>query len=181
MDHWRATWAIVISLLANSDVEALPAAEEALTLARDIGGPGALMEAAHATSRARQAANDLDGARAVLDETFAQLDPARMTIQRDAIARLETRRAEVAIARGDLETARSSAAMAVRLAPKEHVETRTAALLAAAALALIEERTEAARGLIAEAGTLVEPTEYRDLRAMAQHMAGLVAARAPAG
>jgi class 3 adenylate cyclase/tetratricopeptide (TPR) repeat protein len=181
MDHWRATWALVISLLANSDAEALSAAEEALTLARDIGGPGALMEAAHATSRARQAANDLDGARAVLDETFAQLDPARMTIQRDAIARLETRRAEVAIARGDLETARSSATMAVRLAPKEHVETRTAALLAAAALALMEERTEAARGFIAEAGTLVEPTEYRDLRSMAQHMAGLVAARAPAG
>jgi class 3 adenylate cyclase len=180
MDHWRATWALVISLLANGDAEALAAAEEALALARDIGGPGALMQAALAASRARQAANDLDGARAVLDETFEQLDPARMTVQRDAIARLETRRAEVAIASGDLETARSSTAMAVRLAPKEHVETRAAALLSAAVLALVEERTEAAQGFISEANALVVPTEYRDLRAMAQHLAGQVAARAPA-
>ncbi|TMK24413.1 MAG: hypothetical protein E6G64_17425 [Actinobacteria bacterium] len=180
MDRWRAAWALAASLLANGDPEALSAAEEAFALAREIGGPGALMEAAVTASRARQAASDLDGARAVLEETFAQLDPARMTVQRDAIARLETRRAEVAIARGDLETARTSATMAVRLAPRWHIETRTAALLAAAVLALMEERTVEARGLIAEANTLVGPTEYRDLRSKAQDLAESVAARAPA-
>src|SRR5205085_2760433 len=83
----------------------------------------ALAEAADAASSARQASGDLEGARTVLEETFAQLDPARMTIQRDAITRLETRRAEVALARGDIETARVSATTAVRIAPKPHVET----------------------------------------------------------
>lgn len=92
----------------------------------------------------------------------------------------ETRRAEVAVARGDLETARSSATMAVRLAPKEHVETRAEALLALATLALVEERTEEAQSLIGEANALIAPTECRDLRERARRMAGLVAASAPA-
>jgi class 3 adenylate cyclase len=180
MDRWRASYALLISLLANDDPASLAAAEDALTLAREIGGPGALVEAAHPASRARQAAGDLEGARAILDETFAQLDPARMTVQRDAFARLETRRAEVALARGDRETARRSAASAVVLAPKEHVETRSEALLAMASVALNEDRSEEAQRLIAEANALVAPTEYRDLRERAQRMAGLVAARSPA-
>ncbi len=180
MDRWRAAYALVISLLANDDPGSLAAAEVALSLAREIGGPGALAEAAHAASRARQASGDLDGARAVLDEAFAQLDAARMTVQRDVIARLETRRADVALARGDLETARVSAMSAVGLAPKQHVETRSEALLAMAAVALVEERTEDAQRLTAEATALIAPTEYRDLRERAQRMAGLVAARSPA-
>jgi hypothetical protein len=88
--------------------------------------------------------------------------------------------AEVAVARGDLETARSSATMAVRLAPKEHVETRAEALLALATLALVEERTEEAQSLIGGANAVIAPTEYHDLRERARRMAGLVAARAPA-
>src|SRR5438445_675205 len=43
MDRWRAAWALAASLLANGDPEALSAAEEAFALAREIGGPGALM------------------------------------------------------------------------------------------------------------------------------------------
>jgi class 3 adenylate cyclase/tetratricopeptide (TPR) repeat protein len=179
MDRWRAAYALAISLLARDDPGSLAAAEEALTLAREIGGPGALAEAAHPASRARQAAGDLDGARAVLDETFAQLDPASMTI-RDLIARLETRRAEVALARGDLETARTSTMSAVRLAPNQHVETRAEALLAMASLALVEDKGVEAQRLIVEADALIAPTEYRDLRERAQRMAGLVATRSPA-
>jgi ATP/maltotriose-dependent transcriptional regulator MalT len=180
MDRWRAAYALVISLLANDDPASLAAAEESLILAREIGGPGALVEAAHPASRARQAAGDLDGARAILDETFAQLDPARMTVQRDAIARLETRRAEVALAQGDHETARRSAMSAVALAPREHVESRSEALLAMASVALIEERSEEAQRLIGEANALIAPTEYRELRERAQLMAKQVAAKAPA-
>jgi len=108
------------------------------------------------------------------------LDPARMTIQRDVIARIETRRAEVAIARGDLETARSSALSAVGLAPKGHVETRSAALLAAASVALAEGAAEEAQRLIVEASALIEPTDYRDLRERARRMADLAAARSKA-
>src|SRR5881396_693137 len=137
---------------------------EALLLAREIGGPGALAEAAHVASHARQASGDLEGARAVLEETFAQLDPARMTVQRDAITRLETRRAEVALARGDIETARLSATTAVRIAPKPHVETRAEALLALASVAVIEEKRADAQTLISEAVALLAPSGYRDLR-----------------
>jgi class 3 adenylate cyclase/tetratricopeptide (TPR) repeat protein len=180
MDRWRAAYALVISLLANDDPGSLAAAEVALALAREIGGPGALAEAAHAASRARQVSGDLNGARAVLEEAFGQLDAARMTVQQDVIARLETRRAEVALARGDHETARVSATSAVGLAPKQHVETRSEALLAMASVALAENRGEEAQRLIGEATALIEPTEYRDLRERAHLMAKQVAARSPA-
>jgi len=177
MDRWKATHAQAISLLANGDPGALPAAEEALALAREIGGPGALAEAARAASRARQASGDLDGARAVLDEAFGQLDAARMTVQRDVIARLETRRAEVALARDDLETARASAMSTIGLAPKQHVEARAEALLAMASVALIEERSKEAQSLVAEANALIAPTEFVELRERAKRVAGLVATR----
>jgi len=171
MDRWKAAYALAVSLLAGNDPGSLAAAEEALVLAREIGGPGALAEAAHAASSARQASGDLEGARTVLEETFAQLDPARMTIQRDAITRLETRRAEVALARGDIETARISATTAVRIAPKPHVETRAEALLALASVAAVEDRSADARSLITEAMTLLAPSGYRDLRERAERMA----------
>jgi len=180
MDRWRAAYALAVSLLASEDPGALAAAEEALLLAREIGGPGALAEAAHTASLARQASGDLEGARTVLEETLAQLDPARMTVQRDVITRLETRRAEVALARGDIETARSSATTAVRIAPGPHVETRAEALLALAAVALIDERTADARSLITEAMALLAPSGYRDLRERAERMAESSAARSQA-
>jgi len=103
-----------------------------------------------------------------------------MTTQRDVIARLETRRAEVALASGDLETARISVTAAVQLAPKQLVESRTEALLAMASLALREERDTEAQSILAEANALIAPTEYRTLRERAQRMAGLVATRLPA-
>jgi class 3 adenylate cyclase len=177
MDRWRAAHALVVSLLADGDPGSLAAAEEALALAREIGGPGALAEAAHAASRARQASGDLEGAREVVEETFAQLDLARMTTQRDSIARLETRRAEVALARGDVDTARTSATAAVRIAPKPHVETRAEALLALASVANLDERRADARSLITEALALVSPSGYRDLRERAERMAEDFAAR----
>jgi hypothetical protein len=180
MDRWKAAHALAISLLANDEAGSLAAAEEALALAREIGGPGALAEAAHAASRARQASGDLDGARAVLDETFAQLDPARMTTQRDAITRLETRRAEVALARGDLETARRSAEAAVRIAPKPNVETRAEALLALASVALADERGAEAQTLINEATLLLASSGYRVLRERAERMAERVTTGSPA-
>jgi predicted ATPase/class 3 adenylate cyclase len=180
MDLWRASYANAVALLADGDPHALAAADEAMALAREIGGPGALVEAAHPASRARQAAGDLDGARAIVDETFAQIDPARMTVQRDAIARLETRRAEIALALDDVQTARASARSAVRLAPMQHVETRCEALLAMAATLLAEDRTEEAQRAVAEALALVRPTEYRALRERAERMSDRVTARAPA-
>jgi len=180
MDRWRAAYALAISLLASGDARALGAAEEALLLAREIGGPGALAEAAHVASHARQASGDLEGARAVLEETFAQLDPAKMTVQRDAITRLETRRAEVALARGDMETARTSATTAVRIAPKPHVETRAEALLALASVAVIEEKRADAQTLISEAVALLAPSGYRDLRERAERIAEGLAATSQA-
>jgi len=180
MDRLRAAHALVISLLANNAPEALAAAEDALALAREIGGPGGWAEAAEAASRARQMSGDLDGARTVLEDAFAQLDSARMTTQRDAITRLETRRAEVALARGDLELARASAAAAVSLAPTQHVETRVEALLASASVALREERSAEAEKLVSEANAIIAPTEYRELHARVQSLADLVRARAPA-
>ncbi len=180
MDRWKAAHAVAISLLANDDPGSLAAADEALALAREIGGPGALAEAANAASRGRQAAGDLDGARAVLDEAFAQLDPARMTTQRDAIARLETRRSEVALASGDLETARSSATTAVRIAPKLHVEVRAEALLALASASLVDEQRPDAQRLITEAIALLASSGYRVLRERAERMAEAAAARSPA-
>jgi class 3 adenylate cyclase len=181
MDRWRAAHAVALSLLAIGDKGAVSAADEALVLAREIWGPGALGEAADAASRARQQNGDLQGAWAILEETFEQLDPARMTVQREIITRLETRRSEVALALGDVVTARLSATTAVRLAPKTHVEARAEALLALAAVALHEARNEEARRFVAEADALVEPTEYRDLRERVTRMAERVAARSPAG
>jgi class 3 adenylate cyclase/tetratricopeptide (TPR) repeat protein len=180
MARWRAAYALVVSLLANDDPGALAAAEDALGLAREIGGPGALAEAAHVASRARQVSGDLDGARAVLEEAFAQLDPARMTTQRNVITRLETRRAEVALASGDLDTARSSATTAVRIAPKLHVETRAEALLALASVNLADERRAEAATLIAEAHALLAPSGYRELRERAERMAERIGAGSPA-
>ena len=180
MDRWRAAHAVTLSLLAIGDPAAVTAAEEALVLAREIWGPGALGEAADAASRARQQSGDLEGARAILDETFEQLDPAAMTVQREMITRLETRRSEVSLALGDLVTARSSGATAVRLAPKTHVEARTEALLALAAVALHEDRDEEAQSLMAEANALVGPTEYRDLRERARLASERAAARSKA-
>jgi hypothetical protein len=103
-----------------------------------------------------------------------------MTIQRDAITRLETRRAEVAIARGDIETARISATTAVRIAPKPHVETRAEALLALASVAAIEERHAQARSLVADAMALLAPSGYRDLRERAERMAEGLSTRSKA-
>ena len=180
MDRWRAAYALAVSLIASGDPRARAAAEEALVLAREIGGPGALAEAAHTASLARQASGDLDGARVVLEETFAQLDPARMTIQRDAITRLETRRAEVALAHGDMETARVSATNAVRIAPKPHVETRAEALLALASVDFAEERREDADSLVKEAMSLLAPSGYRDIRRRAERMAEALAVRSQA-
>jgi tetratricopeptide (TPR) repeat protein len=180
MDRWRAAYALTMALLASGDPGSLTAAEEALVLAREIGGPGALAEAAHAASRARQANRDLEGAWTVVNEAFAQLDVARMTTQRDAITRLETRRSEVALARGDLDVARVSATTAVHIAPKSHVETRAEALLALASVALAEEQEAEARTLIREAVALVAPSGYRDLRERADQMAARVAARSKA-
>jgi class 3 adenylate cyclase/tetratricopeptide (TPR) repeat protein len=180
MDHWRAAHAIALSMIASNDPGAVAAADEALVLAREIWGPGALGEAADAASRARQQSGDLQGARRILEETFGQLDPARMTVQREIITRLETRRGEVSLALGDPGTARISATTAVRLAPKTHVESRTEALLALASVALYEERTDEARRLIAEANTLVGPTEYHDLRERARRMADALTAESPA-
>jgi class 3 adenylate cyclase len=180
MDRWRAAYALSVSLLASGDDGARASAEEALVLDRELGGPGALAEAAHTASLARHATGDLDGARAILEEAFAQLDPARMAIQRDAITRLETRRAEVALARGDIETARVSATTAVRIAPKPHVETRAEALLALASVDITEARHADARSLIGEATLLLAPSGYRDLRERAERMAESVAARSQA-
>jgi len=180
LDRWKAAHALAISLLANDDPTSLGAAEEALTLAREIGGPGALAEAAEAASRARQSRGELEGARAVIDEAFAHLDPSRMTTQRDSIARLETRRSEVALAQHDLETARSSAANAVRVAPDQHVEIRAEALLAQASVALADERRSEAQSLIAQATAILSSTGYRVLRARAEQMAESLAARSPA-
>jgi class 3 adenylate cyclase len=179
-ERWRAAWALAASLLASNDARSLDAAEDALVLAREVGGPGALAEAADLASRARQHHGDLEGAQAVLDEVFAQLDPARMTVQREAITRLETRRSEVALARGDLSLARTSAATAVRLAPRGHVEVRTSALLAMASVDLAEARRDEARRHIDEANALVAPSEYRDLRERAKRMSGLAIPRSPA-
>ena len=179
MDRWRAAHAVAMSLLAENAPEALAAAEEELILAREIGGPGALAEAADNASRARQISGDLEGARDILEEAFAQLDRAKMTTQRDAITRLETRRAEIALARDDLAVARTSAMAAVSLAPAQHVETRTEALLAKASVALREGSAEAA-SLVAEANVLVGPTEYHELHSRALRLAELVRARAPA-
>jgi class 3 adenylate cyclase/tetratricopeptide (TPR) repeat protein len=180
MDRWRAAHALAITRLASGDPRALAAAEEALLLAREIGGPGALAEGALVASHAREASGDLEGARKVLDETAAQLDPARMTIQRDAITRLETRRAEVALARGDIESARISATTAVRIAPKPHVETRALALLALASVALVDERRADARSLVNDATSLLAPSGYRELRKRAERMAEGLAATSKA-
>jgi hypothetical protein len=103
-----------------------------------------------------------------------------MTVQREAITRLETRRSEVALARGDLSLARTSAATAVRLAPRGHVEVRTSALLAMASVDLAEARRDEARRHIDEANALVAPSEYRELRERAKRMAGLAIPRSPA-
>ncbi|TMF79166.1 MAG: hypothetical protein E6I18_07575 [Chloroflexi bacterium] len=177
MDRWRATWALAASLLANEDPASLPAAEEALSLAREVGGPGALAEAALTASRARQQSGDLGGAQAVLDEIEAELDPARMTVQREAITLLETRRSEVAFARGDRAVARTSATTAVRLAPKRHVEARVEALLALASVDFAEERPKDAQRLIEEASALAAPTDYRDLQERTRRMTDELTAR----
>ena len=180
MERWRAAWALAASMLVNNDAGSLDAAEDALVLAREVGGPGALAEAAELASRARQQSGDLEGAQAVLDETFAELDPARMPVQREAITRLETRRSEVALARGDLPLARTSAATAVRLAPRGHVEVRTSALLAMASVDLAEARRDEARRHIDEANALVAPSGYRDLSERAKRMAEDLSARSKA-
>ena len=180
MDRWRAAYALAISLLASEGSGALAAAEEALALAREIGGPGALAEAAHIASRARQANGDLDGASSILDEAFAHLDLVRMTTQRDAITRLETRRSEVALARGDIAAARSAAETAVRIAPKPHVETRAEALLALASVDLAEQREADARTSVVEAIGLLSASGYRDLRQRAERVVEGLATRSPA-
>jgi hypothetical protein len=68
----------------------------------------------------------------------------------------------------------------MNLAPREHVEARTGALLASAAVALRENRIAEARSWITEADTIVAPTEYRDLRERATQMAERAGAGSPA-
>jgi class 3 adenylate cyclase len=180
MDRWKAGHAIALSLVADRDPAAAGAADEALGLAREIWGPGALGEAADTASRARQQRGDLEGARQILDETLDQLDPARMTVQREIIARLETRRSEIALALGDLLTARISGSSAVRLAPKTHVEARAEALLALAAVAMTEKKDGEARALLDEASALIAQTEYHDLRKRVEGMGESLPARSEA-
>jgi len=98
-------------------------------------------------------------------------------VQRETITRLETRRSEVAIARGDRTVARTSAIAAVRLAPKRHVEARVEALLALATIDLAEERPKDAERLIEEASALAAPTGFRDLQERARRMTDELTAR----
>jgi class 3 adenylate cyclase/tetratricopeptide (TPR) repeat protein len=171
MDRWRASHAMARYLLASGDAPALPAAEESLAMAREIGGPGPLGYAAEVVSRARKEAGDLDGAMSILDETLAQVDAARMPSQVDIIARLEAIRTDVALARGDLETARRSASNAVRLAPKTRIAARATANLALAAVAEAEQRSSDAHRLIEETLTLLADTDLRELRGRAELVA----------
>jgi class 3 adenylate cyclase/tetratricopeptide (TPR) repeat protein len=180
MDRWRAASALATTLLADQDPEAPAAAEAALESAREVGGPGALAETAELASRARQQSGDLEAAQRVLDETFTQLDPAKMTVQREVITRLETRRSEVALARGNRSLARDSAATAIHLAPRRHVEARGAALLAMASVELADGRRDEAHRLIAEVRGLVAGSGFRDLQQRVERMGEDLTARSKA-
>jgi tetratricopeptide (TPR) repeat protein len=171
VDGFKAADAWARVLLASGDDGALAAAEELVSLAREVGGPWAMARAAEVASLARELAGDTDGASRVLVETLAELDSARMPTQREAIARLEAMRARLALASGDLATARASAAAARGAAPQTHVAARASANLAAAAVALAEGDTGEARQLIEEARSLLAPTQYRGLRERADLMA----------
>ena len=131
--------------------ETRAAAAELISLARTVGGHWAMARAAEVASLARELAGDVDGASLVLADTLAQFDSTRMPTQREAIARLEAMRSRLALASGDIATARSSAEAALRAAPPTHVAARASANLAAAAVAHADGDDKEARRLIDEA------------------------------
>ena len=130
-----------------------------------------MARAAEVASLARELAGDVDGASLVLADTLAQFDSTRMPTQREAIARLEAMRSRLALASGDIATARSSAEAALRAAPLTHVAARASASLAAAAVAHADGDDKEARRLIDEARAVLAPTQYGGLRERAEHMA----------
>jgi class 3 adenylate cyclase len=179
-DRFRAAHARARTLLAAGDSHALGAADEAFELAREIGGPGALARAAEVLALAREQAGDAGAAESLLIEVLAELDPARMPNQREAIAHLEAIRSRLALARGDLAEARKAAATAVEVAPRTHLAARGMANLAAAALARAENRASDARRLVDETLAFLAPTQLRTLRARAEQMLDHAAARSDA-
>ena len=171
IDGFKAADAWARTLLASADAEAGAAAVELVALARTVGGHWAMARAAEVASLARELAGDAEGALRILVETLADFDSARMPTQREAVARLEAMRSRLALASGDIETARSSAETAVRAAPRTHVAARATANLAAAAVAIASGDRDEARRLIEETQALLAPTQYRGLRERAEMMA----------
>ena len=179
-DRFRAADALARVLLARGEERAVAAADDALRLAREIGGPGTLARAAEIAALARERYGDADGARIVLDEVLRQLDSERMPNQRAAIARLEAIRSRLALARDDLTVARQAAAAALAAAPKTHVAVRAVGQLAAAAIAKAEKRTEDAKALIGETIALLAPTQLHRLKAQAEQQMDSTSVRARA-
>ena len=171
IDGFKAADAWARALLASGDPDASAAAAELISLAHTVGGHWAMARAAEVASLARELAGDVDGASLVLADTLAQFDSTRMPTQREAIARLEAMRSRLALASGDIATARSSAEAALRAAPPTHVAARASANLAAAAVAHADGDDKEARRLIDEARAVLAPTQYGGLRERAEHMA----------
>jgi len=158
------------ALLASGDADASTAAVELVALARTVGGRWAMARAAEVASLARELTGDANGALRVLVETLAEFD-SRMPTQREAIARLEAMRSRLALASGDIATARSSAEAALRAAPLTHVAARASADLAAAAVAHADGDDKEALRRIEDARALLAPTQYGGLRERAELMA----------
>ena len=171
LDAFKAADAWARALLATGDPEVGAASTELVALARTVGGHWAMARAAEVASLARELAGDSKGALRVLVETLTEFDSARMPTQREAIARLEAMRSRLALASGDLSTARSSAETALRAAPPTHVAARSSANLAAAAVAHVDGDDNEARRLIEETRALLAPTQYGGLRERAERLA----------
>ncbi|HEV8536606.1 MAG TPA: adenylate/guanylate cyclase domain-containing protein [Candidatus Limnocylindria bacterium] len=175
LDAFKAAEAWARVLLARNNTQARAAAEEALALAREIGGPGPLARAAETAARAREQAGDKDGALELLEEVLDKLDATRMPTHREAIARLEATRSAVALSRGDRKTARASAETAMRIAPPTNVAAQAIAELAAVSVALAAQRLDDAQRLIEHAQSVLKPTQYRALRQRADGLAREIA------
>jgi class 3 adenylate cyclase len=167
-DRFRAADALARAFLARGEDRAVAAADDALQLAREIGGPGTLARAAEISALAQERSGDAARAEALVDDALRQLDPTRMPNQRAAISRLEAIRSRLALARGDLGVSAAAATAAMTVVPKTHVADVASAQLAAAAVAEAEHRPGVARTLIDSTIELLAGTSLRVLRDRAE-------------
>ncbi len=166
LQRFKASVATAWSLLAENDVAAARGdADAAAALARDIGGPWAFALASELIGETLLRQGDARGARAILRDAVAKLDPDATPAMRAHVARVRAALARAALRLGELDEALAAALSAVTAAPATDVRAAAVALWALAEVDAAAGDDAAARERYARALDTIEPTGYRMLAA----------------